>query len=98
MIEAIAEHGKAKGTNVDVLDVSRPDWLRNAAGLLDLKYWRGELEPLPTTNWYMDKLDAKIAEATATSPPTVACRAAGRSLPDRAPHWSDRWPAVPTRT
>ena len=80
MIEAIAEHGKAKGTNVDVLDVSRPDWLRNAAGLLDLKYWRGELEPLPTTNWYMDKLDAKIAEATATSgggPITLLAHSAG---------------------
>lgn len=31
--------------------VSRPDWLRNAAGLRYVNYWRGTLQPRPTVNW-----------------------------------------------
>lgn len=32
--------------------VTRPDWLRNAAGLRQLEYWTGKLEPRPTVDWY----------------------------------------------
>ncbi len=32
--------------------VTRPDWLRNAAGLRQIEYWTGTLEPRPTVDWY----------------------------------------------
>ena len=31
--------------------VARWNWLRNAAGLADLNYWRGTLQPRPTVDW-----------------------------------------------
>lgn len=34
-----------------VAKVSRLDWLRNAAGLLDPNYWRGTLRPRPVLDW-----------------------------------------------
>jgi hypothetical protein len=34
-----------------VARVSRPDWLRNAAGLVDANYWRGTLRPRPVLDW-----------------------------------------------
>lgn len=40
-----------RGLAVEVARVSRPDWLRNAAGLTDISYWRGTLQPRPTVNW-----------------------------------------------
>lgn len=42
---------QGRGLAVEVARVSRPDWLRNAAGLTDLNYWRGTLQPRPTVNW-----------------------------------------------
>lgn len=35
------------GVPAVVVKVSRLDWLRNAAGLLDPNYWRGTLRPRP---------------------------------------------------
>jgi len=34
-----------------VARVTRPDWLRNAAGLADANYWRGTLRPRPVLDW-----------------------------------------------
>eukprot|EP00667_Euglena_gracilis_P009037 EG_transcript_9178 len=45
---------------VEVLPVTRPDWLRNAAGLADPAYWKGELEPRPVLDWYLDRIDAVL--------------------------------------
>lgn len=42
-----------RGLAVKVAAVSRPDWLRNAAGLTDASYWRGTLQPRPTVNWWV---------------------------------------------
>lgn len=36
---------------VAVARVSRPDWLRNAAGLVDPSYWRCNLRPRPVLDW-----------------------------------------------
>ncbi|WOL17404.1 hypothetical protein Cni_G26196 [Canna indica] len=46
-----------------VAKVSRVDWLRNAAGLLDRNYWRGTLRPRPVVDWYLEGVDEAIAEA-----------------------------------
>lgn len=43
--------------------VSRLDWLRNAAGLIDPNYWRGTLRPRPVLDWYLKRVDDAIAEA-----------------------------------
>lgn len=40
------------GVPTVVVKVSRIDWLRNAAGLLDPNYWRGTLRPRPVLDWY----------------------------------------------
>lgn len=32
--------------------VTRLDWLRNAAGLRQIEYWTGKLQPRPTVDWY----------------------------------------------
>lgn len=34
-----------------VAAVSRLDWFRNAAGLVDPAYWRGTLRPRPVLDW-----------------------------------------------
>ena len=41
-----------------VADVARVDWLRNAAGLTDMAYWKGTLKPRPTVDWYLNKARA----------------------------------------
>lgn len=43
---------KNYGVPTVVAKVSRIDWLRNAAGLLDPNYWRGTLCPRPVLDWY----------------------------------------------
>lgn len=40
------------GVDAVVAKVSRVDWLRNAAGLVDPNYWRGTLRPRPVLDWY----------------------------------------------
>jgi len=42
---------EARGLTAVTAKVSRPDWLRNAAGLLDAAYWKGSLQPRPTLDW-----------------------------------------------
>ncbi|KAK9149096.1 hypothetical protein Scep_007853 [Stephania cephalantha] len=54
------EHGLPR---VVVARVSRPDWLRNAAGLLDPNYWRGTLRPRPVLDWYLDRVHEAVALA-----------------------------------
>jgi len=43
--------------------VTRPDWLRNAAGLADANYWRGTLRPRPVLDWYLKRVDEAVSEA-----------------------------------
>eukprot|EP00250_Pteridium_aquilinum_P002181 c1237_g1_i1 orf=389-1435(-) len=52
-----------KGLSVTVAQVSRPDWLRNALGLLDRNYWSGKLSPRPVLDWYFERMKAAIAAA-----------------------------------
>jgi len=49
---------RAEGLAVEVADVARVDWLRNAAGVVDPNYWRGTLKPRPTVDWYLRKVEA----------------------------------------
>ncbi|XP_022155758.1 uncharacterized protein LOC111022802 [Momordica charantia] len=51
------------GVPAVVVKVSRLDWLRNAAGLLDPSYWRGTLRPRPVLDWYLKKTDEAVQEA-----------------------------------
>ncbi|XP_065853034.1 uncharacterized protein [Euphorbia lathyris] len=51
------------GVPTVVADVSRFDWFRNAAGLLDSNYWRGTLRPRPVLDWYLKRMDEAIHEA-----------------------------------
>ncbi|XP_020571766.1 uncharacterized protein LOC110018700 isoform X3 [Phalaenopsis equestris] len=51
------------GIPTAVAKVSRFDWLRNAAGLVDSNYWRGTLSPRPVLNWYLERVVAAVAEA-----------------------------------
>ncbi|XP_015958376.1 uncharacterized protein LOC107482415 isoform X1 [Arachis duranensis] len=46
-----------------VAKVSRVDWLRNAAGLVDPNYWRGTLQPRPVLDWYLKRVDDAVQEA-----------------------------------
>ncbi|XP_062097367.1 uncharacterized protein LOC133803369 isoform X2 [Humulus lupulus] len=46
-----------------VAKVSRLDWFRNAAGLVDPNYWRGTLRPRPVLDWYLNRVDQAIQEA-----------------------------------
>ncbi|KAJ8771347.1 hypothetical protein K2173_026524 [Erythroxylum novogranatense] len=51
------------GVPTVVAKVSRLDWLRNAAGLVDPNYWRGTLRPRPVLDWYLQRVDEAIQEA-----------------------------------
>lgn len=53
-------------------NVSRPDWLRNAAGLLDLNYWKGTLRPRPVLDWYLNRVDAAVNEAKELFPGSLS--------------------------
>ncbi|KAG0453956.1 hypothetical protein HPP92_025260 [Vanilla planifolia] len=46
-----------------VARVSRFDWLRNAAGLIDPDYWRGTLRPRPVLDWYLERVKEAVSEA-----------------------------------
>lgn len=46
-----------------VARVSRFDWLRNVAGLVDPNYWRGTLRPRPVLDWYLKRVDEAVSEA-----------------------------------
>ncbi|XP_052194028.1 GPI inositol-deacylase isoform X2 [Diospyros lotus] len=51
------------GVPTVVAKVSRIDWLRNAAGLVDPNYWRGTLRPRPVLDWYLKRVDDAVTEA-----------------------------------
>ncbi|XP_051146474.1 uncharacterized protein LOC127262032 [Andrographis paniculata] len=51
------------GVPTVIAKVSRIDWLRNAAGLLDSNYWRGSLRPRPVLDWYLKRVEAAVNEA-----------------------------------
>ena len=53
--------------SVAIVPVARPDWLRNAAGLLRPEYWTGALTPAPTTDWYLARIEAAVAAARASA-------------------------------
>ncbi|KAL0429354.1 UNVERIFIED_CONTAM: hypothetical protein Sradi_0561400 [Sesamum radiatum] len=46
-----------------IAKVSRIDWLRNAAGLLDSNYWRGTLRPRPVLDWYLKRVEEAVNDA-----------------------------------
>ena len=46
-----------------IAQVARPDWLRNAAGIVKPSYWLGTLEPRPTVDWYLERINNAIDEA-----------------------------------
>ncbi|XP_055817733.1 uncharacterized protein LOC129886872 [Solanum dulcamara] len=54
---------KSYGVAAAIAKVSRIDWLRNAAGLLDTNYWRGTLRPRPVLDWYLKRIDEAVSEA-----------------------------------
>ncbi|KAG5232925.1 hypothetical protein OIU77_004340 [Salix suchowensis] len=51
------------GVPTVVAKVSRFDWLRNAAGLVDPNYWSGSLRPRPVLDWYLRRIDEAVQEA-----------------------------------
>ncbi|XP_028751249.1 uncharacterized protein LOC114711064 [Neltuma alba] len=51
------------GVPTVVANVSRVDWLRNAAGLVDPNYWRGTLKPRPVLDWYLKRVHDAVQEA-----------------------------------
>ncbi|CAH2072502.1 unnamed protein product, partial [Thlaspi arvense] len=53
------------GVPAVVAAVSRLDWFRNAAGLVDPSYWRGTLRPRPVLDWYLKRIDDAVREANA---------------------------------
>mmetsp|Transcript_28742 Transcript_28742/g.48275 ORF Transcript_28742/g.48275 Transcript_28742/m.48275 type:complete len:312 (-) Transcript_28742:154-1089(-) len=56
-----------------VAEVKRIDWLRNAAGLLDINYWKGTLKPRPTVDWYLDRITAAVEQAKEKSGDAQVC-------------------------
>ena len=50
--EKLALNLEGYGVSIVVANVSRIDWLRNDAGLVDPNYWRGTLQPRPVLDWY----------------------------------------------
>ncbi|TKY75526.1 hypothetical protein E2542_SST04294 [Spatholobus suberectus] len=51
------------GVPAVVAKVSRLDWLRNAAGLIDPDYWRGTLQPRPVLDWYLERVHDAVQQA-----------------------------------
>ncbi len=64
--------GQDRGLAVATARVSRPDWLRNAAGLRYAAYWRGTLQPRPTVNWRVSR-DSVHERLLADSPLLSSC-------------------------
>ena len=58
---------ESRGFSATVATVGRPDWLRNAAGLTQLAYWQGTLEPRPTVDWYLSRIADAVTQAKAKS-------------------------------
>ncbi|GIL89394.1 hypothetical protein Vretimale_18683 [Volvox reticuliferus] len=56
----LAAQLEACGMAVEVAQVTRPDWSRNAAALTDPNWWRGTLKPRPAVDWYLTRVDAAM--------------------------------------
>jgi len=68
------------GAAVVIASVARVDWLRNAAGVVNIDYWRGTLCPTPTVDWYLERVDAAVAralEASGGAPVQLLAHSAG---------------------
>lgn len=66
--------------DVEIAQVARIDWARNAAGLTDPNYWQGTLSPRPTVDWYLNRVDGALKalkEKGHTSPATMLTHSAG---------------------
>ena len=61
--DEFASELEGRGFSATVAAVGRPDWLRNAAGLTQLAYWQGTLEPRPTVDWYLSRIADAIGAA-----------------------------------
>ncbi|PON87470.1 GPI inositol-deacylase PGAP1-like [Trema orientale] len=72
----LKEYGIA---SVVVAKVSRLDWLRNAAGLLDPNYWRGTLRPRPVLDWYLKRVNDAVQEAKELSQSATTLSLIGHS-------------------
>ncbi|KAH9771101.1 alpha/beta-Hydrolases superfamily protein [Citrus sinensis] len=59
---------KDYGVPTVVAEVSRFDWLRNAAGLVDPNYWRATLRPRPVLDWYFSRMNDAIQKAKEFTP------------------------------
>nr|ACN40180.1 unknown [Picea sitchensis] len=62
--QQLASSLEARGVSSVVAKVSRPDWLRNGAGLLDGNYWKGTLRPRPVLDWYLERIEKAVSEAS----------------------------------
>jgi alpha-beta hydrolase superfamily lysophospholipase len=58
----LADQLRARGLDVAVAQIARPDWGRNALALADAAWWRGTLQPRPAVDWYLTRVDAAVAE------------------------------------
>ncbi|GLC45176.1 hypothetical protein PLESTB_000427400 [Pleodorina starrii] len=56
----LAAQLEARGMAVEVAQVTRPDWSRNAAALTDPNWWRGTLKPRPAVDWYLQLVDGAM--------------------------------------
>lgn len=56
------------GMHVEIAPVSRLDWTRNAAGLLNGAYWSGSLSPRPTVDWYLQRVEVAVTKARSACP------------------------------
>lgn len=77
---SLAASLRSRGWTVSVAPVSRADWLRNAAGVVDPAYWAGTLNPRPTVDWFLGHIDTAAAEARSAAgaePLTLVAHSAG---------------------
>lgn len=78
--DALAKSLSSRGVHVETAAVSRADWLRNGLGLRYPSYWQGTLEPRPTVDWYLNKVDMAVdaaKRATDGAPITILAHSAG---------------------
>lgn len=78
--DELVEDLEDMGLRTQVVPVQRYDWLRNAAGLRDPKYWEGTLAPRPTVDWFLNRLDETVnslKEESNGAPITFLAHSAG---------------------
>ena len=79
--KALAELLAQEGLVVEIAGVNRVDWLRNAAGVVDINYWKGTLNPQPTVNWYsLDALQGNKHDAQLSRAPRPPCHSASSTI------------------